>query len=325
VRRLLALAALLSTLAAGAAAAAETLEIDSASPRWPSNILDGLDDDPAQRISARLSLPAGREGPVPAMVIVHGSAGIVARGDEYERLFNAAGIATLRPDSFAPRGVSSTVGNQRAVSTFTMLADAFSALRVLAADPRIDTSRIGIMGFSKGGSVAHFAAFEPLRQAVLGAGPRFAVHLPFYRGCLYDVDMPLTGAPVRELVGGADDYTGVAPCIRYAQARKARGDDYEITVYPGAHHGFNGTATPFHCERCISFAACDLLIRMDGSIYDKKLKLEFGPKTQRQIQRACTRRGATVGRNPAAASQARAHVLGTVRAVFGMTGDGKGG
>lgn len=129
--------------------------------------------------------------------------------------------------------------------------------------------------------------------------------------------MPLTGAPVRELVGGADDYTGVDACVRYAERRKAAGDDYVIVVYPGAHHGFNGTAPPRRCERCIRFADCDLLIRADGSIYDKKLKLEFGPRTQRRIQAACTGRGATVGGDSGAAAQARDFVRDFVRQVFG--------
>lgn len=141
----------------------ETLSIVSANPRWPSDLLDGLDDDPPQTITARLSLPDGAvsgsvpaslPAPLPAMVIVHGSGGIGPRGADYERMLNAIGVATLRPDSFGPRGVRSTVADQRAVSTFSMVADAYAALRMLAADPRIDPRRIGIMGFSKGGSVA---------------------------------------------------------------------------------------------------------------------------------------------------------------------------
>lgn len=301
-----------------ASAKVETASIDSANPRWPSNLLDGLDNDTPQTITGRLSLPRGATGPLPAMIIVHGSGGFGSRGLAYETLLNKLGVATLRTDSFRPRGVASTVGNQRAVSTFTIVADAFSALNVLAADPRIDPARIGIMGFSKGGSVAQLTAFERFADAVVGPGPRFALHLPFYRGCLYDVDMPLTGAPVRELVGGADDYTGVDGCVAYAAKRKAAGDDYDITVYPGAHHGFNADRSPAPCVRCISFAACDWLIRADGGIFDKNLGLEFGPRTSRRIQGNCTKRGTTFGRNAAAAEQAESFVLNFVRQKFGL-------
>lgn len=297
----------------------ETLSITSANARWPSNLLDGLDNDPPQVIPGRLSLPAATGGPWPAMVIIHGSGGYGRRGEEYEHLLNKAGIATLRTDSFTPRGVRTTVADQLAVTTFTMVADAFSALRVLAADPRIDPARIGIMGFSKGGSVAQLTAFEPFRRAVMGDGLKFALHIPFYRGCVYDVDMPLTGAPVRELIGGADDYVGVDGCVRFAAARKAHGDDYDITVYPGAYHGFNGTSAQFRCERCLVYVDCDWVIRADGSIFDRKLGLVASPDTSRRIVDACVRRGATIAGDPVAAAQARDFVLAFTRQVFGLT------
>lgn len=283
----------------------------------PVELLDGLDNDRPHTIAARFSMPKSATS-LPAMVIVHGSGGFGARGAVYEKLLNAAGVATLRTDSFAPRGVDTTVGNQSAVTTYTMMADAFSALKWLAAHPRIDADRIGIMGFSKGGLVAQFTAFEPFRTAAVGRNLGFALHLPFYRACAYEVDMPLTGAPVRELVGGADDYSGVDACVRYAEQRKVAGEDYDITVYPGAHHGFNADFAPQKCPHCLSFVACRLLLRGDGVIWDQNQDLAYGPDTHRAILGACAKRGTTVGRDPAAAVQAEAFVLDFVRQKFGL-------
>jgi len=297
----------------------ENVTITSANPRLPTELLDGLANDRPHDITARFSLPKAAANPMPAMVIVHGSGGFGSRGLAYERLLNAAGIATLRTNSFAPRGVQNTVGNQAAVTSTTMVADAFSALKFLAADPRIDARRIGIMGFSKGGSVAQATAFEPFRAAAVGDDLAFALHLPFYRACMLDVDMPLTGAPVRELVGGADDYTGVDGCVRYAQTRKDQGDDYDIVVYPGAHHGFNADYGPRPCSECISYVACDLVLRADGSVYDRSQGLEYGRETHRKIMGACTKRGVMVGGNPKAATQASEFVLAFTRQVFNIT------
>jgi dienelactone hydrolase len=290
----------------------------SASPVQPADVLDGLANDPPVTVSGTLDLPPGASGRVPAMLIVHGSGGIGSREEEYQRELNAIGIATFRTDSFRPRGVTATYDNQRAVSTYSMVADAFNALKLLAAHPRIDSKRIGIMGFSKGGSTAFLTAFEPFRRAGVGTDDRFAVHLPFYRGCMYDVAMPRTTAPIREFIGGADDYTGVEGCVAYAERQRAAGHDHEVVVYPGAHHGFNMTREPFHCSQCVNFAACHFKVAGDGSIVDGNTGLPYGPNTRSRIFAACTHRGATVGRDPKAASQSLDTVKGYLRRVFAL-------
>lgn len=309
----------LSLVIASAVAMAQvsTVKLESHSPRFAADILDGLGNDKKIVIDAILGLPEGTER-VPAMVIVHGSAGIGARGHEYQELLNAMGIATLRPDSFGPRGVRTTVGNQARVTTYSMVADAFAALRFLAAHPRIDPERIGIMGFSKGGSTTHFTAFEPLRAAAVAGPARYALHIAFYRGCLYDVAMPLTGAPVRELLGALDDYTGAAACVDYANRRRAEGADYETVVYADAHHGFNGNLTPFVCNRCISYAACDLRLEADGRVFDKRSGELLTAGNQKRLLNACVKRGPTVGGHPVAARQSRDFVLNFLREQFGL-------
>jgi dienelactone hydrolase len=299
------------------------LRIASSNPRFPADLLDGPANDASVVVTGRLSLPAAVSGKLPVMVIVHGSGGIGSRGAEYERVLNAIGIGTLRTDSFGPRGVTTTVGDQRAVSTYSMVADALNALKLLASDPRVDPDRIGIMGFSKGGSTAFLTAFEPFRSAVIGPGPKFAVHLPFYRGCLYDVSMPLTGAPVRELIGDSDDYTGVATCVAYAKKRRAEGYDYRAIVFPGAHHAFNMSRAPFRCGRCISFANCHWSIGDDGRILDRKTGLEYTPGNRGRIL-TCTHRGTTVGRNAEAARASRRFVVDYLGKVFELPKHGRG-
>jgi dienelactone hydrolase len=69
-------------------------------------------------------------------------------------------------------------------------ADALSALKLLASDPRIDASRIGVMG-SRGGIVALETAIEPFRQ-----GDRQRPALRSYR-VFYPVAACATGARLR--------------------------------------------------------------------------------------------------------------------------------
>ena len=44
---------------------------------------------------------------LPAVVILHGSAGVDSRGDFYARALNAAGIATFEIDMWEARGINS--------------------------------------------------------------------------------------------------------------------------------------------------------------------------------------------------------------------------
>lgn len=298
-------------LAAGAAAApVETLagagtgdarvHFQSANPRSAAALLDGLGNDPAVVVFADLAFPRNPSGKVPAMVLVHGSAGpSESRDGRYAAELRALGIATFRLNSFAPRGVERTVGAQGLVSGWSMAADAFQALGLLATHPAIDAGRIGVMGWSKGGGVAYATAFLPLARAVLGEhGPRFAVHLPFYRACLWEIRMAMTGAPVREIIGALDDYTGVAACVENARARRARGDDVETLVLEGAHHGFDGGWPVRTCHRCRSAVECHLIVKPDGRTVNA-LGIPF---------EQCLVQGATIGANPAASAEAMAFV-----------------
>jgi Dienelactone hydrolase family len=45
-------------------------------------------------------------------------------------------------------------------------------------------------------------------------------------------------APLRIHIGELDDWTPAASCIRLVERLKASGQDADISIYPGAHHGF---------------------------------------------------------------------------------------
>src|SRR5207245_3338107 len=78
-----------------------------------------------------------------------------------------------RGDSFSARGLSQSaiVGSRAGPPMASGVADAFAALQFLAGHPRIVADRIGIVGFSFGGEMAHLTAFESLRAA-MEAGAR---------------------------------------------------------------------------------------------------------------------------------------------------------
>jgi hypothetical protein len=114
---------------------------------------------------------------LPAVVILHGSAGVDFRGDFYARALNASGIATLEIDMWEARGID-TAADRPPLPLFTY-PDAFGALKFLSEHPNIDPDRIGVIGFSWGGVIAMASATE-LYSSQFGEGLRFSAHVAHY-------------------------------------------------------------------------------------------------------------------------------------------------
>ncbi|EJN09836.1 dienelactone hydrolase family protein [Herbaspirillum sp. YR522] len=197
-----------------------------------------------------LSMPASLPGKVPAMVISHGSNGVDKRlFERWAKVFNAMGIAAFVVDSFAPRGVNGTMEDQTSLSPAVNDVDALFALKLLATDPRIDAQRIGMIGFSRGGTVALDMAMESFRKGVIDDDLRFAALVAFYPGCSqvwWEVPAPaLTGAPLMLALGEKDNYTPAQLCLDFVPHMQQAGQSVEVHVYPDAYHDFDNTEAYF--------------------------------------------------------------------------------
>ena len=198
---------------------------------------------------------------LPAVLILHGSAGIDSRGDFYESALNDAGIATLQIDMWQARGYNAP--GQRPAAIYLTYPDAFSALRFLSQQPNIDASRIGVLGFSWGGLVSMGAA-ERLYASTYGNGLTFKAHVAHYPVCYAWNDtalfaklgltpaqfgvqwINLTGAPVLIEVGTKDDYdNGSGPCNALAASvNPSNGGVVSVNAYAGATHGWDRLMVP---------------------------------------------------------------------------------
>ena len=96
---------------------------------------------------------------------------------------NSAGLATFLVDSFAGRGIGTTVNDQSQLSSFAMMIDAYRALSILRQHPRIDPNRISIIGFSKGAVAAVYSAVERFRKMYAPGDATFAAHIGLYTPC----------------------------------------------------------------------------------------------------------------------------------------------
>jgi dienelactone hydrolase len=246
----------------------------------------------------------------PAMVVVHGSGGVDDRREgDWGRLLSASGIAVLAIDSFTPRGVRSTVEDQSRVSSQQMVRDAYGALAFLAARDTIDAERVGVMGMSKGGSVALDAADERTQQS-----GRFAVYVPLYPGCTFQFRNPRMKGPMLMLIGERDDYTGIKTCAEYVERIRAAGASVELKIYPGAHHGFDGITSNFRetwIPQAQNYRDCVIYIEDDRRTVTKAgTPVDFRqPRDASAIlKRECQRTGATAGGNLSAKQRAHEDV-----------------
>jgi dienelactone hydrolase len=295
-------------------AAPERIDFASRTPAGPSDYLAG--GGAAVSIHGWLYRPARANGPVPAMVLAHGSGGILpGRERAWAARLAAQGVAAFVVDSFGPRGIGGTAEDQGRLSLAASIADHFAALGALASVPGIDPARIGIMGFSKGGQIALYAALEPFRRAGGVGERRFALHVALYPSCsLPYMAERTTGAPMLFLLGGADDYTPAAHCPRYAEYFRAKGAAVALHEFAGAHHGFDLPAPPRFLPRVQTARDCALDILLEpvrGRRWDGQ---DVSNEAIGAYIRGCVTRGATVGGNAAALQGAIARVEEAVAA-----------
>ena len=257
---------------------------------------------------------------VPAMVVVHGSSGVLQNGWEWAKRLNELGIATFVIDNFTGRGVAEVATDQSRLSPSADVAGALAALSLLATHPAIDPRRIGVIGFSRGGSAAINSALEPIRRAVIGDDLRFAAHVALYPGCAVPfVSAHLDGSPILMLLGGKDDYTPASFCLAYADGLRARGASIRVVVYPNANHGFDSKAPPHFNPRPTTARNCHGEVDLDDGVFTAQTggKAVRGAEAAAELKR-CTERGVTVGGDPEAREKAPGDVADFLKPIFAL-------
>jgi dienelactone hydrolase len=258
------------------------------------------------------------DGRIPAAVIINSSGGINSRVEpHYARLLAARGVAALVVDSFMPRGVRRTVGDQTLVAQWKSDADAVAGFRWLAAQPWVDTSRIIVMGMSRGGEAALKSALLVSRRWLRAEDIRFAAHIAIVPGgCGVRLqDARTTGAPIFFMLAESDDYTPTRQCLEYlVQMRAAGNPNVRFAVYYGIYHAFELTAGIIE-EQVERWKTCRYDLDRNGRWFDPKSGQQLPFAHERAaVLRTCVDQGpVTVGGDDGMFRRAEADLLQFLR------------
>ena len=273
----------------------ERLQVQSRSPFEIHHILTGLDKTPEIMVESELFMPEG-EGPFGCIIALHGSLGWASHHQDHINGWLDAGLAVCKVNSFTSRSINSTVDDQLSVTHSMMLVDAFRTRDVLEQNPKI--GKIGIAGWSLGGTVALYSAWSPIIEVL---GTPFDAHLPFYPAAhLRPDDKNWTESPKLILHGDADDWTPV----HFVEGLIPQLPNATLHVYPGAHHSFDSEKEFALLPKAVHLKKRTVRIDKNGYMSGKLflgIRLPLNERWQRRwVIRILRNRGAHVEGNPSA-------------------------
>lgn len=238
---------------------------------FSTNVVPGTTNDEEVEVEAKLYVPKNVKFPISAVIIAPSSSGIEdEREIYYAKELTKAGIAALVIDSFGARGLTDSVYDQSLLEAWDIENDAIAAFEELAADRRFKSNRIGIMGVSKGGSVAMNTALSARRRWTGVDDVRFAAHVAISPDCTWVTRRPdTTGAPMFFMLAELDEQTPVQPCLAQAARIKEAGNKrVETKVYAGAHHAWEELgAAPEYDPKAENYSRCRVWIEDNGQMF----------------------------------------------------------
>lgn len=212
--------------------------------------------------------PRRQQGASPAIVMMHGRAGAyssLARGvydagtlskrhRAWGDIWAERGYVAILVDGFGPRGYpkgfprfSYNNRPEELDEVNVRPLDAYGALAYLRSRPDVAGNRIGLMGWSNGGSATIAAMEDGGSFGLRSPADGFRAALAFYPACGLKGAFKETGyrpyAPLIVLHGSADEEVSAKRCQTFAQSSRNQGGDIEFWLYPGATHSFDDPGT----------------------------------------------------------------------------------
>lgn len=177
-----------------------------------------------KRYGTRLHLPEA-VGPVPLVVMVPGTSGVDRRQRFYRSHLLRAGIGTFVVD--IKKGIFRSRRDRPPADDYIPVV--LAAAKLIRERADVDGERVGIMGWSFGGTVALRMANTEKTHA-----PVFAAHVGIYGGCTRSPRVSLYNVPILMLMGAADTIVDPGKCSDFQHNHNV-----PVIFFEGAHHGFD--------------------------------------------------------------------------------------
>ena len=182
-------------------------------------------------INAQVFKPAG-DGPFPALVLLHDCYGLHVTHKKWAERLVEWGYVALLVDSLGPRGIDDCL---LGLSAWDVGNDAYGALNYLESLDFVDANRVGLIGWSRGGSGTLSAVSSDL-QEFFNIKRKFKVAIAYYPVCpSWDFY-----TPVLVFFGDNDVLQSYfLSCKELVKKKTPGGKSFEMKIYPGASHAFD--------------------------------------------------------------------------------------
>jgi dienelactone hydrolase len=265
-------------------------------------------------ISGQFRIAQGT-GRLPVVVLQHGSSGYGANIDVWSRELNELGISTFALDGFTGRGLIEVNTNQSLLGRLNFILDIYRSLEVLGIHSRVDPGRIALMGFSRGGQAALYAALKRFHRLWNKSAVELCAYLSFYPNCMttYLTDSEIVDRPIRIFGGALDDYNPISACRRYAERLRVAGYDVEVVEYRDASHAFDNPLGPRPAAMSVesqSMRNCRIREHSEGDLINDDTKRPFC------YDDTCIAYGTHLGYDPASDQAAKLFVKAFLTSLF---------
>jgi dienelactone hydrolase len=229
---------------------------------------------------------------------------------KYARALNEWGYAAFVVDSWDSRKLeelSPISGKTKLIP----LVDAFSALKVLSKDPRIDPNRIAILGWANAAQGILASQISKVRKTY-GDGLHFAAAVaitPVSTGPWW-ISKNVEKTPTLILCGEKDVWAPCEHSRKYAGLMNKAGGNITVISYPLAGHAWEANSPPRMNNRFYDTRNCRSLFNVDTCSYELGDGRTISAKSKNAgkqffwYQMKCRVKGAWVGRDDDAALKA---------------------